>query len=56
MFTGALAIKRADAKALAEANGAKVGGSVTGKTDIMVAARDAGGAKTPAAEEGGVYV
>ena len=35
MFIGTFAIKRADAKALAEANGAKVGGSVTGKTDIM---------------------
>ena len=56
VFTGTLAMKRAEAKALAEANGAKVGGSVTGKTDIMIAAKDAGDAKTEAAEKKGVEV
>ena len=42
VFTGTLSIKRAEAKALAEKQGAKVGGSITGKTDIVIAAADSG--------------
>lgn len=48
-------MKRAEAKSLAESNGAKVGGSVTGKTDILVAAPDAG-KKIADAEAKGVEV
>jgi len=55
-FTGTLQMKRAEAKALAEANGAKVGSTVTSKTHILIAAADAGAAKTAAAEAKGVEV
>ena len=41
-FTGTLTMKRADATAKATAAGAKIGGSVTGKTDILVAGPGAG--------------
>lgn len=54
-FTGTLAMKRADATKAAEAAGAKVGGSVTGKTDILVAGPGAG-AKEDAARAKGVDV
>ena len=42
VFTGTLSMKRADAKSMAEAAGAKVGSTITGKTDIVVAGADAG--------------
>ena len=41
VFTGALTLKRAEAKSLAEKAGATVTGSVSGKTDIVVAGPDA---------------
>lgn len=41
-FTGALTMKRADAKAKAEAAGAKVTGVVSGKTDIVIHGPGAG--------------
>jgi predicted DNA-binding WGR domain protein len=57
VFTGALEMKRADAKKAAEDAGAKVVGSVSGKTDILVAGADAVGTKkTDAAEAKGVEV
>jgi len=56
VFTGTLAMKRAEAKALAIEHGGKVGASVTGKTDIMVTGTDVGAAKTAAAEKHGVEV
>ena len=41
VFTGALQLKRADATAMAKAAGATVPGSVSGKTNIVVAGLDA---------------
>ena len=49
-------MKRDDAKAAAEAAGAKVGGSVSGKTDILVCGTGVGKKKTSDAKAKGVVV
>jgi DNA ligase (NAD+) len=53
VFTGALeTMTRGEAKARAEAMGAKVSGSVSGKTDFLVLGADAGGKAARARERG----
>ena len=52
VLTGTLTMKRADAKKMLEAAGAKVSGSVSKKTDYVVAGEDAGSKLTKAQELG----
>eukprot|EP01050_Picozoa_sp_SAG11_P018036 SAG11_NODE_2671_length_3110_cov_3.724012_5_plen_128_part_01 len=56
VFTGTLQMKRDDAKAAAEAAGAKVAGSVSKTTDILVCGAGVGAKKTADAEKKGVAV
>jgi len=55
VFTGTLSMKRADASKAAEAAGAKVGSSVSAKTDLLVAG-DAAGSKLQEAAKRGIEV
>jgi DNA ligase (NAD+) len=50
VFSGTLSMKRAEAKAEAEAAGAKVASSVSNKVDILVAAADVAGKKVADAQ------
>ncbi|HOP27726.1 MAG TPA: NAD-dependent DNA ligase LigA [Candidatus Sabulitectum sp.] len=55
VFTGAISMPRPEAKRLAEAAGAKVTGTVTGKTTIVVAGENAG-SKLDRARELGIRI
>ena len=52
VLTGTLTMKRSEAQKLLEAAGAKVSGSVSKKTDYVVAGEDAGSKLTKAQELG----
>ena len=56
VFTGTLKMKRDDAKTQAEAAGAKVTGSVSANTDILVCGQGVGAKKTDDARKKGVEV
>jgi len=56
VVTGALSVSRDDFKALLTQHGAKVVGSVSGKTDVLVAGQNVGAAKTSKAKQLGVKV
>jgi hypothetical protein len=56
VFTGTLQMKRDDAKAAAEAAGARVANSVSKTTDILVCGAGVGAKKTADAEKKGVAV
>jgi predicted DNA-binding WGR domain protein len=56
VFTGTLAMARADVKAQAEAAGAKVTGSVSANTNILVCGAGVGAKKTDDAQRKGVEV
>lgn len=56
VVTGTLTIPRDDFKALLVQNGAKMTGSVSGKTDVLVAGQNVGAAKTNKAKQLGVKV
>lgn len=55
VFTGTLTMKRADASSMATQAGAAVASNVSGKTDILVAGKDAG-SKVAAAEKKGMAI
>ncbi|MEE9491963.1 MAG: BRCT domain-containing protein [Gammaproteobacteria bacterium] len=56
VFTGAMQQGRDEMKRQAKALGAKIGNSVTGKTDLLVTGKNVGAAKISAAKEKGVRV
>lgn len=56
VITGSLSVERSEFKRLLEAHGAKVTGSVSGKTDILVVGENVGARKIEGAKKHGVMV